>query len=218
MDTKQTEYIRANHIDTISPSNGYNAQQKRTLNYIIQVLLNNDTERLDRWQSYTRYRKGEIREDLALTLVLAGTSMKDQDIVNWVYNNGHANSMTTLKQHHMRHLNQWGFNIEWSSIIQVNSPIYDAYFSGPYSDDDSDDDSDSDADSDDDSDSDADSDDDSDSDNVYVGIYVYKSEEDAKAHRNPLSRTITKVPNDDNSDDLRGSNFVPTERYVHHHH
>ena len=165
MATKQTEYICANHIDTISPSNRYNDQQKHTLNYIIQVLLNNDTERLDRWQSYTGYRKGEIREDLALTLVLAGTSMRDQDIVNWVYNNGYANSMTTLKSHHMRHLNQRGFNIEWSSIIQVNSPIYDAYFSGSYSDDDDDHDDDDDDDDDDDAaadDNDAAADDDDD--------------------------------------------------------
>ena len=184
MATKQTEYIRANHIDTISPLNGYNDQQKNELNYIIQILINNDADRFQRWKSWSRKPFFvDPKRDLAMTLVLAGTSMEDTDIVNWVYNNICTTRTNTLGDHHIEYLNRRGFKIEYETLREVNEPIYRLRY-GPYSDDDSDSD-------DDDSDS---SDDSSSSSNVLVGIYVYTSEEDANAHRNPLSSTITKVP------------------------
>ena len=183
MATNETKYIRANHIDTISPLNRYNDQQKNELNYIIQILINNDAGLLERWQRWSLCRKWEVTRDLAMTLVLAGTSMGDRDIVNWVYDNNYATTRTTLELHHMKYLNRRGFKIEYETLREVNEPIYRLRY-GPYSDDDSDSD-------DDDSDS---SDDSSSSSNVLVGIYVYTSEEDANAHRNPLSSTITKVP------------------------
>lgn len=176
MATKQTEYIRANHIDTISPLNRYTEQQKNELNYIIQILINKDAGLLERWQRWSLCRKWEVTRDLAMTLVLAGSSMGDRDIVNWVYDNNYATARTTLELHHMRFLNRRGFKIEHSTYSQVNQPIYRLRY-GPYSDDDSD------------------SDDDCSSlPDVFVGIYIYTSEEDAKTHRNPLSSTITKVP------------------------
>jgi hypothetical protein len=90
----------------------------------------------------------------------------------------------------MEYLNRRGFKIEYETLNQVNKPILRFFNNGPYS-------SDEDTDSEDD---DADSSDNSSSfSNVYVGTYVYASEEDAKAHRNPLSSTITKVPNNDDS-------------------
>tara|TARA_B100000900_G_C20365719_1_gene628248 strand:+ start:241 stop:657 length:417 start_codon:yes stop_codon:yes gene_type:complete len=119
-----------------------------------------------------------------MTLVLAGTSVQDQYIVDWVYNNGYVTNLTTVKLHHKRYLNKSGFNIENTSLYQINEPIYKVLF-GPCSD--------ADADSDADSDADADADDDSSLSDVFVGISVYKCEEDAKAHNNPVSTTITKV-------------------------
>ena len=195
MATKQFEYIRANHIDTISPSNSYNDQQKKELNYIIQILINNDTDRLQRWQIWAKCRKWERVADLAMTLVLAGTSMEDKDIVNWVYNNNYATTRTTLEPRHKHFLNRRGFKIERSTYWQINQPIYRRIY-GPYSDDDDD--------NDDDDDDDAEvvvvrSTDSLSLPNVFVGIYAYTSEENARAHRNPLSSTITKVPNDDDS-------------------
>ena len=88
MATKQTDYIRANHIDSISPLNRYNDQQKNELNYIIQILINKDADRFQRWKSWSRLPFWvDPERDLAMTLVLAGTSMEDTDIVNWVHNN-----------------------------------------------------------------------------------------------------------------------------------
>lgn len=191
-----TGYINTNHIDTISPSNKYTPQQKNTLNYIIQVLLNNDTERLNQWQRYTRCRKFDKTRDLAMTLVLAGTSMQDQYIVDWAYDNGYATTLTTVKLHHKRYLNRCGFNIENTSFYQINEPIYKVLF-GPGSDDDEEDDNDEDVDEDQDEDEDEDN---SSLSDVFVGIYVYTSEQDAKEHRNPISSTITKVPNNHVSD------------------
>ena len=189
MATKQTDYIRANHIDSISPLNRYNDQQKNELNYIIQILINKDADRFQRWKSWSRLPFWvDPERDLAMTLVLAGTSMEDTDIVNWVHNNIIRRRNNTLREHHMEYLNRRGFKIEYETLNQVNKPILRFFNNGPYS-------SDEDTDSEDD---DADSSDNSSSfSNVYVGTYVYASEEDAKAHRNPLSSTITKVPNND---------------------
>ena len=204
MATKQTDYIRANHIDSISPLNRYNDQQKNELNYIIQILINKDADRFQRWKSWSRLPFWvDPERDLAMTLVLAGTSMEDTDIVNWVHNNIIRGRNNTLAEHHIEYLNRRGFKIEYETLNQVNKPILRFFNNGPYS-------SDEDTDSEDD---DADSSDNSSSfSNVYVGTYVYASEEDAKAHRNPLSSTITKVPN---NDDHQGSDFVSTERWVH---
>ena len=214
MEEKVTGYINTNHIDTISPSNKYTPQQKHTLNYIIQVLLNNDTERINRWQRYTCCRKSDQTRDLAMTLVLAGTSMQDQYIVDWVYNNGYATTLTTVKLHHKRHLNRCGFNIENTSLYQINEPIYKVLL-GPGSDDDEDEDEDEDMDEDEDEDVDEDEDEDNSSlSDVFVGIYVYTSEQDANEHRNPISSTITKVPNNHVSDGDQRSDFKSTERWV----
>lgn len=133
MATKQTEYIRANHIDTISPLNGYNDQQKNELNYIIQILINNDADRFQRWKDWSR--KWDPKRDLAMTLVLAGTSMGDRDIVNWVYNNICTTRTNTLEQHHIDYLNRRGFNIEYSTLSQVNEPIYRQLYGTDSSDD-----------------------------------------------------------------------------------
>ena len=191
MATKQTEYIRANHIDSISPLNRYNDQQKNELNYIIQILINKDADRFQRWKSWSRLPFWvDPERDLAMTLVLAGTSMEDTDIVNWVHNNIIRRRNNTLGKHHIEYLNRRGFKIEYETLNQVNKPILRFFNNGPYS-------SDEDTDSSDDEDTDSSDDDDNSSSfsNVYVGTYVYASEEDAKAHRNPLSSTITKVPN-----------------------
>lgn len=196
MATKQTDYIRANHIDTISPLNRYTEQQKNELNYIIQILINKDADRFQRWKSWSRLPFWvDPERDLAMTLVLAGTSMEDTDIVNWVHNNIIRGRNNTLGDHHIEYLNRRGFKIEYETLNQVNKPILRFFNNGPYSSDEDTDSSDEDTDSEDD---DADSSDNSSSfSNVYVGTYVYASEEDAKAHRNPLSSTITKVPNND---------------------
>ena len=193
MAENKTEYIRSNHIDTISLSNRYTTQQKHTLNYIIQVLLNNDTERLNRWQKYTRCRKFDKTRDLAMSLVLAGTSVQDQYIVDWVYNNGYANTMTKVELHHKRYLNKSGFNIENKSLYQINEPIYKVLF-GPGSD------------------ADSDADDDSSLSDVFVGISVYKSEQDAKANHNPVSTTITKVSSNQDYGVGQLSEFVCSEQ------
>jgi hypothetical protein len=110
--------------------------------------------------------------------------MEDTDIVNWVHNNIIRRRNNTLGKHHIEYLNRRGFKIEYETLNQVNKPILRFFNNGPYS---SDDDTDS-------------SDNSSSFSNVYVGTYVYASEEDAKAHRNPLSSTITKVPNDDDTE------------------
>ena len=201
MATNQTEYIRANHIDTISPLNRYNDQQKNELNYIIQILINKDADRFQRWKSWSRLPFWvDPERDLAMTLVLAGTSMEDTDIVNWVHNNIIRGRNNTLGKHHIEYLNRRGFKIEYETLNQVNKPILRFFNNGPYSSDEETDSSDEETDSSDEEtdsiDEDTDDDDNSSSfSNVYVGTYVYASEEDAKAHRNPLSSTITKVPN-----------------------
>ena len=196
MATKQTDYIRANHIDSISPLNRYNDQQKNELNYIIQILINKDADRFQRWKSWSRLPFWvDPERDLAMTLVLAGTSMEDTDIVNWVHNNIIRGRNNTLGEHHMEYLNRRGFKIEYETLNQVNKPILRFFNNGPYSSDEETDSIDEETDS---EDEDTDDDDNSSSfSNVYVGTYVYASEEDAKAHRNPLSSTITKVPNND---------------------
>ena len=125
MAENKAEYIRSNHIDTISLSNRYTTQQKVYLNYIIQVLLNNDTERLNRWQRYTRCRKFDKTRDLAMTLVLAGTSAK----INILLIGSTIMVMSPTdycKVHHKRYLNKSGFNIENTSLYQINEPIYKA--------------------------------------------------------------------------------------------
>ena len=189
MATKQTDYIRANHIDTISPLNRYTEQQKNELNYIIQILINKDADRFQRWKSWSRLPFWvDPERDLAMTLVLAGTSMEDTDIVNWVDNNIIRGRNNTLAEHHIEYLYRRGFKIEYETLNQVNKPILRFFNNGPYSSDEETDSEDDDADS---------SDNSSSFSNVYVGTYVYASEEDAKAHRNPLSSTITKVPNND---------------------
>lgn len=189
MATKQTDYIRANHIDSISPLNRYNDQQKNELNYIIQILINKDADRFQRWKSWSRLPFWvDPERDLAMTLVLAGTSMEDTDIVNWVHNNIIRGRNNTLGEHHIEYLNRRGFKIEYETLNQVNKPILRFFNNGPYSSDEETDSEDDDADS---------SDNSSSFSNVYVGTYVYASEEDAKAHCNPLSSTITKVPNND---------------------
>ena len=189
MATKQTDYIRANHIDSISPLNRYNDLQKNELNYIIQILINKDADRFQRWKSWSRLPFWvDPERDLAMTLVLAGTSMEDTDIVNWVHNNIIRRRNNTLGKHHIEYLNRRGFKIEYETLNQVNKPILRFFNNGPYSSDEETDSEDDDADS---------SDNPSSFSNVYVGTYVYASEEDAKAHRNPLSSTITKVPNND---------------------
>ena len=200
MATHNPEYIRANHIDSISPLNRYNDQQKNELNYIIQILINKDADRFQRWKSWSRLPFWvDPERDLAMTLVLAGTSMEDTDIVNWVHNNIIRRRNNTLGKHHIEYLNRRGFKIEYETLNQVNKPILRFFNNGPYSSDEDTDSSDEDTDSSDDEDTDSSDDDDNSSSfsNVYVGTYVYASEEDAKAHRNPLSSTITKVPNDD---------------------
>ena len=185
MATHNPEYIRANHIDAISPLNSYTPQQKNELNYIIQILINKDADRFQRWKSWSRLPFWvDPERDLAMTLVLAGTSMEDTDIVNWVHNNIIRRRNNTLGEHHIEYLNRRGFKIEYETLNQVNKPILRFFNNGPYS-------------SDEDTDSSDDEDNSSSFSNVYVGTYVYASEEDAKAHRNPLSSTITKVPNDD---------------------
>ena len=213
MATKQTDYIRANHIDSISPLNRYNDQQKNELNYIIQILINKDADRFQRWKSWSRLPFWvDPERDLAMTLVLAGTSMEDTDIVNWVHNNIIRRRNNTLGKHHMEYLNRRGFKIEYETLNQVNKPILRFFNNDPYSSDEETDSSDEETDySDEETDSEEDDADSSDDEynsssfsNVYVGTYVYASEEDAKAHRNPLSSTITKVPNHD-SDDLRAA-------------
>ena len=187
MATHNPDYIRANHIDTISPLNSYTPQQKNELNYIIQILINKDADRFQRWKSWSRLPFWvDPERDLAMTLVLAGTSMEDTDIVNWVHNNIIRRRNNTLGEHHIEYLNRRGFKIEYETLNQVNKPILRFFNNGPYSSDEDTDDDDSDS-----------SDNSSSFSNVYVGTYVYASEEDAKAHRNPLSSTITKVPNDD---------------------
>ena len=198
MATKQTDYIRANHIDSISPLNRYNDQQKNELNYIIQILINKDADRFQRWKSWSRLPFWvDPERDLAMTLVLAATSMEDTDIVNWVHNNIIRGRNNTLAEHHIEYLNRRGFKIEYETLNQVNKPILRFFNNGPYSSDEETDSSDEETDS---IDEDTDDDDNSSSfSTVYVGTYVYASEEDAKAHRNPLSSTITKVPNDGDS-------------------
>ena len=203
MATHNPEYIRANHIDTISPLNRYTPQQKNELNYIIQILINKDADRFQRWKSWSRLPFWvDPERDLAMTLVLAATSMEDTDIVNWVHNNIIRRRNNTLGKHHMEYLNWRGFKIEYETLNQVNKPILRFFNNGPYSSDEETDSSDEETDSSDEEtdsiDEDTDDDDNSSSfSNVYVGTYVYASEEDAKAHRNPLSSTITKVPNND---------------------
>ena len=114
MATKQTDYIRANHIDSISPLNRYNDQQKNELNYIIQILINNEAD-----THATIFR--DPRRDLAMILVTVGTSLGDVGIINWVYENKYANTCDLIYRYHIEYLNGVGFSIEYPTSIDSDT-------------------------------------------------------------------------------------------------
>lgn len=108
MATAETEFIRDNHIDTISPLNGYTDLQKKTLNLIIQLLLNYEAGiHAPIFRDPTR--------DLAMLLAAVGSSLGDVDIIKWVYDNKYATKYDLIYRYHIDYLNGAGFSIEYPS-------------------------------------------------------------------------------------------------------
>ena len=90
-------------IDIISPSNKYTDQQQKTLNYIIQILLNNENNT----------HPSLITQDMAMMLVTVGG---DVGMITWVYDNKHDKPSDFIYRYHFEILNTLKFSLEFPSI------------------------------------------------------------------------------------------------------
>jgi len=97
--------IESPTIDIISPSNKYTEQQQKTLNYIIQILLNNEDNT----------HPTLTVKDMAMMLVTVGTSFGDVGMITWVYNNKYAKPSDLIYRYHFKILNTLGFSLEFPS-------------------------------------------------------------------------------------------------------
>ena len=97
--------MQAITIEVISPSNKYTEQQKKTLNYIIQILLNNEDNT----------HPTLTTKDMAMMLVTVGTSLGDVNMITWVYNNEYAKPSDLIYRYHFKILNKLGFSLEFPS-------------------------------------------------------------------------------------------------------
>ena len=88
------------NIETISPDNNFSETEKKGLNSLIGILLEENSN-----------LSKEILKNIGLTMMAVGSSKGDCDLVSWLVTNNYAKVNDFIYPEHFEAANKIGFNI-----------------------------------------------------------------------------------------------------------